>query len=158
MVKNVWNVNQEHSGILVHLNVYHVQVVVSIINKINFVNVQQINFGHKQHVLLAIYLNISILIWKNVLIVHLVWLMIFHKICVLIVLLINLILMDLNVQHVKVLLIIVQNFEHVQVVHMEEYIINKVSNVNAQQESSSLVLVVSSVIILSTSIWIKRNV
>jgi|688.fasta_scaffold624207_1 hypothetical protein len=56
--------------------------------------------------------------------------MIFHKICALIVLLINLSLMDLNVQHARAQLIIVQNLEHALLVLMEEYTITKVNNAN----------------------------
>ena len=131
---------------------FHVQVVVFITNKASSANVLQINFGQKLHVLLVIYLNISTQIWKNVLAVHQVWLMIFLKIYVLTVLLINLTLMDLNAQHARVQLIIVHSLEHVPVVHTAEYTIIKVNNANALQESSLLVIAAYSVTIQSISI------
>jgi hypothetical protein len=57
--------------------------------------------------------------------------MIFHKICALIVLLINLSLMDLNAQHAKAQLIIAKSLEHALLVLMEEYTITKANNANA---------------------------
>lgn len=128
---------------------YHVQVVVFIINKHNFVNVQLINFGMVYHVLNVIILNILIRIWRNVYHVHLVWFMIYIKVYVLIVQVINHILMVKNVQIVNYLLIIINNYVHVLVVHILVYIIHKLNNVNVQSINSLLDFHVLNVIILS---------
>jgi hypothetical protein len=129
--------------------VYHVQVVVFIINKHNFVNVQLINFGMVYHVSNVIILNILIRIWRNVYHVHLVWFMIYIKVYVLIVQVINHILMVKNVQIANCLLIIINNYVHVLVVHILVYIIHKLNNANVQLINSLLDFHVLNVIILN---------
>lgn len=128
---------------------YHVQVVVFIINKHNFVNVQLINFGMVYHVSNVIILNILIRIWRNVYHVHLVWFMIYIKVYVLIVQVINHILMVKNVQIANCLLIIINNYVHVLVVHILVYIIHKLNNANVQLINSLLDFHVLNVIILN---------
>ena len=126
--------------------------------ELKFVNVLKVLIGQVFNASSVIYPNISITVKRNVQIVLLGWFMTCIKEYVLIALMTSLSLMDINVRCAHHLNIGMPKKDTVLVVHLEEYIIMLLVNVNALKIVSGQDLVVSNAIFLDISIMIVNSV